>query len=283
MNYTVILLGAYTECTSQKTPFVSYFKQQAQIAKRDNFVEFIDFFNGCKAATGKYKKYIENQYNKRLTENDWVLKAYYQALQNGQTTDNKGESIQNHIDYIENDKKYVEKQGYENNHYYDCGITRKGDIAEHPFDIKYKLYYYDIDQLEQGIIQAEQELIFVTTQPAITKQSQCNTGKSKRTIKESEIRNIFKQKLNNRKKQGTNLTEADIIISLLKIDRNTNKDYANIALIFFKSKFIEKEKTDFKHFQKKFYGLIGLKNGTDYKENKLLISKELQEEFQYLY
>jgi len=104
----------------------------------------------------------------------------------------------------------------------------------------------------------------------------------KRTIK-TDIRKLFKQKLNNRKLDGTNVSESDVIIEKLKINRASNKDYARIALIFYNSKFIER-KNDmfFKDFLLIFYDLIGIEHGTPYKENQLIISKKLSTEFQYL-
>jgi len=107
--------------------------------------------------------------------------------------------------------------------------------------------------------------------------------KSQRTIKESEIRKLFKQKLNTRKMVGTNLSEADIIISNLKIDRKSNIDYAKIASIFFNSKYVEHKQEHFKDFLTMFYNLVGIDNGTDYKEHRLHSLKALQAEFQYLY
>ena len=105
------------------------------------------------------------------------------------------------------------------------------------------------------------------------------------TIKELEIRKLFKPKLSNRKKEGTNLSEADIIISSLKIPRNSMNIYAAIAKIFYESKFIERDEMPFNHWLLKFYDLLMLDKKTLYKLNSSRIapSQDLLVEFQYLF
>lgn len=142
---------------TQQTPYVSYFQREAENFQKNNSVKFVDFFNGCKSAIGRYKEHIENEYNKRLTENNWTLNSYYQALKRGLTIDQKGEPIQSHIDWIENDKKFVKEQGYENNRDYCCTIKETGEITESVYDMKYTLYYSDIADLELAITQAKKE------------------------------------------------------------------------------------------------------------------------------
>ena len=198
MNYNKIIINGYNEKINQKTSYVSYFKSQAQIIKRDNFVEFSDFFNGCKLAIGRYKKEIEKQYNSRLHENDRFLRSYYQALQKGQTTDQKGEPIQSYIDYIENDKEFFIRQGYENSRDYAVGITEDGNIAEHSYDIKYQLYYSDIDQLEKAIAQTEQELISNDQHQGTNIVSEANTNEANtdKPQQNESIKGYFKYKTN---------------------------------------------------------------------------------------
>ena len=152
MNYSKIIIDGYNERRTQQTSYVSYFKGEAQIAKRG----VTDFFEGCKLAIDRYKNHIKSQYNKRLTENDWVLKNCYSAIERGEVIDKKGESIQSHIDYIEGVKAFVMAEGYEKNYF--CLTTEMGEITESVYDMKYKLYYSDINQLEQAITQAEKEL-----------------------------------------------------------------------------------------------------------------------------
>jgi hypothetical protein len=132
-------------------------------------------------------------------------------------------------------------------------------------------------QLLEEEIKLTKEMNVQTSPPTATAQPEA----PQRTINEKDIRVRFNQKLNNRKKEGTKVSEADIIISNLRIDRNHYIDYARIALIFYNSKFVTTENT-FKEWLTKFYSLMGIENGTKYDQNKLNFSKELQSEFQYL-
>jgi hypothetical protein len=223
MNYKKLIIDGHTG--RQTTPLVSYFKQQAQIAKRDNYVEFIDFFNACKTVVAGYRHEIEAQYRKRLTENDWVLKVYYAALDRGETNTQNGEPIQNHIDYIENDKKFVENRGYANNDFV-CRTTEAGDIVEDVCVIKCRLYYSDIADLEQAITQAEQELTNANT-------NKSNRRKPQRTIDAEKLNPYFKSTF---KGMGNNnLNYFNWLIDHLKTER-TPKAFAQIALMIYESK-----------------------------------------------
>ena len=116
----------------------------------------------------------------------------------------------------------------------------------------------------------------------IIEQKTGGEDKKLRVINESEIRKLFKPILFNRKSTGSNISYADKIIILLKENRKP-KTYANIAGIFFYSKFIEHSRDEkFKPFLMKFYDLMGIKNKTYYNEGKLTITKDLKEEFHYL-
>ena len=113
--------------------------------------------------------------------------------------------------------------------------------------------------------------------------SENNITNPQRIIKETEIRKHFRTKLINRKMQGTNSSEADIIIEHLKINRNKMITYACIASIFYNSKFVNREIMSFRKWLTYFYDLMGIEGGTYYKECKLNISNNLRVEFQYLY
>ena len=158
LSYKQIVINGYAEHHSQKTHYISYFRREAQIAKRDNFVEFVDFFNGCKVAITDYKREIEARYNNALTEYDFVLNQCYLALDRGEVINPKGEPIQDIVDNIEKIKKFIEKNGYKDNRDYLCRTTDTGIITRDIFDTQYVLYYSDIIQLESAVLQAEQEL-----------------------------------------------------------------------------------------------------------------------------
>jgi len=159
MNYKHIISKGYDEHKTQRTTYLSYFKSEANIAHRDNFIELADFFNGCKSALSDYKKSVENQYYKRLNENDLVVHAYKKLVNDGQTLDQNGNPIQEHIDYYENEKEFVKKSGYSKNSDYHCLITANGDITDVSLESKYTLDYSDIEAIEEGIIQSENDLI----------------------------------------------------------------------------------------------------------------------------
>jgi hypothetical protein len=53
MNYKKLIIDGYNGKGTM--PYISYFKQQAQIA-RDNYVEFADFFNACNTVLDEYKQ-----------------------------------------------------------------------------------------------------------------------------------------------------------------------------------------------------------------------------------
>ena len=169
MNYKQIIINGYTEKGSQGTPYVSYFKRESQKAKRDNFVEFEDFFNGCNFAIRDYKNQIEREYRRPIVHLLTVENQYRLALIDGQTTDANGVSIQERIDNLEKDINYYEKTGYKDNNTYFCLTTKTGNIvAVNNLDGEHKLYYQDVSELEQAIEQAGRELIHKPHVPAIT-------------------------------------------------------------------------------------------------------------------
>ena len=114
-----------------------------------------------------------------------------------------------------------------------------------------------------------------------------DANKPQRTIKETEIRKYFKPKLNNRKEQGSGLSQADYIIEMLKVNRKGKMEYAMIALIFYDSSFIEctkeGEKMSFKEWSQIFYGLMNLESCKYIQNHKIHISDELKKDFVFLY
>ena len=165
MNYKQIVLNAYTEHREQKTSYQSYFKREAQIAKRDYFVELSDYFDGCQYVLMSYKKEITNQYNNRLTEYDWVVTSVKSGqgmkIENEVVTDESDKRIQDHLEYIANDKEFVQNRGYTNNYDYPCYLNETGEITNDIWERSNdrKIFWQDIVQIEQGVIQAKEELL----------------------------------------------------------------------------------------------------------------------------
>jgi hypothetical protein len=165
MNYKLILLNAYTEHREQKTTYKSYFKREAQIAKRDNFVEFPDYFDGCQYVLESYKKEITNQYKKRLTENDWVVASVKSGnelkFEDEIITDDSDKRTQDHLEYIKEDKEFVKNRGYENNYDYACYLKETGEITNDIWERSNdrKLFWQDILLIEQGLYQAKEDLL----------------------------------------------------------------------------------------------------------------------------
>ena len=153
MNYRKIVIDGYNEEKTQRTPYVSYFKREAQVNKRDNFVEFSDFFNGCQNAVGYYGRDIQHQYEAAIEENDTGIRlAKYRKLTNVQTKEEVKESVKR----WEEQKQRVIDSGL--GMYYVCKISATGEIVDDNF-APYKLYCSDIIELMKGIIQAKQKLI----------------------------------------------------------------------------------------------------------------------------
>ncbi|MEI6754991.1 MAG: hypothetical protein WCK78_17730 [Paludibacter sp.] len=164
MNYKQVVLNAYTEHREQKTSYQSYFKREAQIAKRDYFVEFSDYFDGCQNVLESYKNEIIRKYKKRLTEDDWVVSSVKSGsginFDGEIVTDLMDERIQDSLRRIADDKEYVQNKGYTNNLDYECNLTETGEITNSVWEYSNVrgLYWQDIVQIEQGVNQAKDEL-----------------------------------------------------------------------------------------------------------------------------
>lgn len=163
MNYKHTVLTSFIENRNQKTPFASYFKSKAKFAEVNYFIEFPDFFNGCLHVIKLYKNEIQNQYQKRLTEGDYLVRSINSGkgmMKDGEhLTDLNDERIQSTLKYFENDKQFVESRGYINNFDFACYLTTTGEITNELFEQEEKLHWYEIEQIEKGILQAQDELM----------------------------------------------------------------------------------------------------------------------------
>ncbi|MEI6554218.1 MAG: hypothetical protein WCL70_01365 [Paludibacter sp.] len=174
MNNKLIIANAVDQYKNQKTPYTSYFTQNAKINK-EQFVEFVDFFNGCKHVISQYKKDIENQFNKDLNGYNFILYSYSQMLNNGETIDANGNSIQESIKRNEADRDFILTEGYENNTQYKCCVrSDTGEIVENritgcfvPLDDDsrkpmyeiFELLYSDLITIEKALVNVEIDFI----------------------------------------------------------------------------------------------------------------------------
>lgn len=181
MNYKQIVLNAYTEHREQKTSYQSYFKREAQIAKRDYFVEFSDYFDGCQNVLESYKNEIIRKYKKRLTEDDWVVSSVKSGsginFDGEIVTDLMDERIQDSLRRIADDKEYVQNKGYINSLDYECNLTETGEITNSVWDHSNVrgLYWQDIIKIEQGVNDAKEELLEQNFPKSQTKSLENNT------------------------------------------------------------------------------------------------------------
>ena len=158
MNYNQRIANAITEYTTHKMPYLSYFKREAKKAYKEDNEEFEDFFNSCKHIISTYKNDIENQFKNDLNKNNVALHSFKQMILSGQTIDENGRLIQEHIDYIENDKEYIMNLGYKTNSDYTCLITESGEITKNSFDSKHELNYSKIVEIENSILNLKNDL-----------------------------------------------------------------------------------------------------------------------------
>jgi hypothetical protein len=180
LNYNKIIIEGYM--ARGVTPLIAYFKQNAQISKRDNFVEFADFFTACKAVITGWKEYIKYEYNKRISEcfdivniiHDQLEENGYVTLDGERITDGNDKRIVKITNDATQNQRFIRDNGYKNTNY-SCRITEAGEITRETMSTKYFLYWTDLENIEQAIQQAELEL--TEKKPAQTSPTKENAGK----------------------------------------------------------------------------------------------------------
>ncbi|MDR1552593.1 MAG: hypothetical protein LBS69_03900 [Prevotellaceae bacterium] len=154
LNFKKIIIEGYNE---QCSMLVDYFKQQAQLAKRDNFVEFAVFFNRCKDVVIGWRDDIKRQYQRTIEERQYIVGFYKNELERGKTIDRGGEPIQDIINRYESGIKNIMEAGYANNNrYFRCEVDMQ-DSDSRP--VRYVLYYSDLEAIFTTLLQVKQELI----------------------------------------------------------------------------------------------------------------------------
>lgn len=277
MNFYLIMLNALIKRSKQGTNYLSYFKTEAQKAKRDNFIEYEDFLHGCLHVTNNYKEEIKKQFKNFLTKNDHYLSMYKKAIREENTKDMQGKLIQNQINSIEKEKNRILAAGYENNYDYKCFLTPTGDIAINVWDcdIDRILYWRDILQLENDLSRAINELgstnsTHINVTPFQLSPSQINAlkenynfwldkGKNKRTLSVNIFEHIsfdeFIQMISNYDFNKVNIrgNKGRIAYNIYIISRLLGKEWGELAA--------KKLNYEFKYLTKqtKFYEYDDLK------------------------
>ncbi len=169
MNYSKLIIDAYIENEEHRTPFKSFFKREAQKAQRDEFIEPEDLFNGCLYVLSKFKSEIENQYDRRYKENDFVIASVESGkgmiCDGVHITDPENEKIKAHLKYIERDKEFIKNRGYKTNYDYSCNVLSSGEIADFlSLDNAIELHWPNLEEIEEGIIKAKEELLNIKPQ-----------------------------------------------------------------------------------------------------------------------
>jgi hypothetical protein len=165
-------------------PYVPYFKQQAQIAKRNNFVEFADFFNACKIVVSDWQRNITSWCDDQVNElghriNYWQNLFIYddtewaeRVKQNGDIVDDY--SLSKHheeqqVDRVQKVKELEqekEKWKYEKHCveiYLDDYTIKRGEEKRNVFDNTPRrqyitLKYNTLVEIKNQILQAEKDL-----------------------------------------------------------------------------------------------------------------------------
>lgn len=154
-NYKQIVINGYAEGENYR---IDYFKQEAQVAERDNFVGFKGFFNRCREVINDYKKYIEIEHYTPLINLNSYLAQYREALSRGEAMTPNGNPIQDVIKQIEGEIEAHDKNRANKIKEIVCMVTDAGDITDSRNDGRHTLYYSDMEKMEQAITQAEREL-----------------------------------------------------------------------------------------------------------------------------
>ena len=148
MNYIEIVCKGYQERYQQGTPLDSYFKRVAQKAKRDEFCEFNDFFNGCLNAIESLKANIQQQLDKEIHEN----KSAINILRQGRMRHEDGHMITEKDEIEEHVAVFMEQvNAYDLNSFQ--VYTR--NVFENTIP---QFHYYELIELENKIKMAKSEI-----------------------------------------------------------------------------------------------------------------------------
>jgi len=180
MDYKKIIIDSYVG--QQTMPYAAYFKQQAKRAERDNFVEFADFFNACKAVVSGWKRNITHWCDIKIQNiNDKIHYAEHYIEDNTEWENYviaQGGVPSEYAKYIREKYRYnrpqiiqeleQEKEGwkyekhcleiYLDDYTIKCGEERRNLFDNMPERQYITLKYNALVGIENYILQAEQEL-----------------------------------------------------------------------------------------------------------------------------
>jgi hypothetical protein len=296
MDYKRLIIDGYNEqCT---TPYISYFKRQAQIAKRDNFVEFADFFNGCKIVVGDWKRsitswcdnrikkldsrinywqnlfiYDDDEWTKRVKENDGIVDSYSLNKHHEEQRVDRAQRVKE-LEQEKEEWKYEKHciEIYLDDYSVKCGEEKRSFFDNAPERQYITLPYNTLVAIENQILHAEQELTTIhnpTPQPEAAEEAKANkvnADKSQRIINAENLKDYFKPTF--RGMGNGNINYFDAMIEELKTDRSA-KEFAQIAYMIYNSSQLNHRKPNtFATWYRIFCENIGIKRGK-YKPNNL--------------
>lgn len=175
MNCKLVVAKAIEKYNTQRTSYFSYFKSQAKIENRNNYIEFSDFFDGCKYIISLYKKEIEGQLRKEINEDISDHNNCRRMLV-------IGKSIESEVDLEyellrqkkDNIISFLSDKYADNSQYKCCIRSDNGEIVENNFtghlipynddhtSLKYCIFdltYLDVLRIEKELINAENDFI----------------------------------------------------------------------------------------------------------------------------
>ncbi len=140
----------------------------------------------------------------------------------GQTKDENGQLIQEHVERIENEKEYIMNLGYKTNSDYTCLITESGEITKNSFDSKHELNYSKIVEIENSILNLKNDLTSETN----------NSNHARNELKKNKLNIVLIDKIYNFCTETKVLDENTVSI----VDFINAVDSANFSIIYKHSK-----------------------------------------------
>jgi hypothetical protein len=278
MDYAKIIADGYNyaihkqECRMLLT---AHFRREAMKAKEQHY-EYEEFFYGCKDIIEALSASIEGQ----LKRQEHEFKRMINHLYMGNVTDgNTGELLTTE----KRDESIAQLREQIN------GLSPDVYTAQLTVYPQIRFTSCDLELLMTAILSVEKQLTEnKATEPAntdIPKQQKISNiaapEKPQRQINQDGINKLFSPFLFI-PETGKKQTKGERLLSSLRIDRTTTKEYARIALIMHDSKYVETG-DEFSKWLNNFYNLMDIKERTNYKPKDLQTgTKHLKKEFDYL-
>jgi hypothetical protein len=290
MDYKKLIIDGYDG--QQTTPLVSYFKQQAQKAKRDEFVEYADFFYGCKVVVSDWKRRItiwcdirtkdidsrinywknfiadDDQWENRVISLGGTVFDYNRQRHQKEKLENPEQKIQEYEQAKEQCRYELHSVQINTDDYSYHQEERRSVLDDTPERPYITLEYNTLVAIENALLQAEQEIPKpeVAEQPE-TKANKEKTGEQQRIIDIDKLNPYF---ISTFKGMGNGIiNHFDTMMEELKTNR-TAKEFAQIAYLIYQSKQMNNRKPNtFADWYKIFCKNIGIEQVKGYKPNNL--------------